>query len=70
MFKKLILQVILSIINSAVAYAATTPDPMDDMIAAMLKKLVEGLMTAKTHADVLAAADDAKADFSLKFPKP
>lgn len=70
MFKKLILQVIVGIINQAVAYAATTPDPLDDMIAAMLKKFVEGLMTANTRDEVLAVCDQAKLAFTQKFPKP
>lgn len=70
MFKKFMLQAMLHLVNGAIAHAATTPDPLDDMVGALLKRLLESLMTAKTRDEVLAAADGAKAAFTAKFPAP
>ena len=60
MWKKLGLALLLKMVDAFAAYAATTPDPLDDTIAAVVRKLLEGLQTVESNGDIVAALDNAK----------
>lgn len=69
MFKNLFLQIIKGMVESYAAYAKATPDPMDDMIAAMLLKFLDGLTKANSHAELLAIYDEQKTETLKAFPQ-
>lgn len=60
MWKKILLGLLLKTVDAFAGYAATTPDPLDDVIAAAIKGLIEQLGGVSNKAEVLAAFDAAK----------
>lgn len=61
MWKKLGLALLLKSVEAFQAYAATTADPLDDVIGAAVKGLLEKLAQATSKAEVVAACEHAKA---------
>lgn len=59
--KTILIQLLKAGLSLAANYAATTPDPTDDLVVAAIKALVDKLPLAANRDDVLAAFDHAKA---------